>query len=85
MCVRVYICERVNVSVLVSSLYLHGDWNQGAFYQGWPLQGLGRHQLRQPVKWALQNTADYMECKTLEKCVLNIRAACLKWQKVGEK
>lgn len=49
----------------------------------WPLQGLRHHQLRQPVKWALLHTADYMECKTLEKCVCNIRVTCLKWQWVG--
>lgn len=49
----------------------------------WPSQGRGHHQLCQPVKWALQHTADYMECKTLEKCVWTTRATCLKWQWVG--
>lgn len=54
-----------------------------AFQPDWPLQGRGHHQLRQPVKWSLLHRADYMECKTLEKCVWNIRATCLKWQSIG--
>lgn len=54
-----------------------------AFLPDWPLQGRGHHQLCQPVKWALLHTADYMECKTLEKCVWNIGVTCLKWQWVG--
>lgn len=53
------------------------------FLPDWPLRGRGHHQLCQPVKWPLQHTADYMECKTLEKCVWNIRVTCLKWQWVG--
>lgn len=53
-----------------------------AFLPGWPSQGYRHHQLCQPVKWASLRTPDYMECKTLEKCVWNIRVTCFRWQRL---
>lgn len=68
-----------------ASVFSQSPWwkKPRPFLPDWPLRGRGHHQLCQPVKWPLQHTADYMECKTLEKCVWNIRVTCLKWQWVG--
>lgn len=67
-------CLCVRVCVLAVSVVIE------TVLPAWPLQGRGYHQLCQPVKCAFLHSTGYMECKTLEKCVWNIRVTCLKWQ-----
>lgn len=76
-CVCVYVCVHMFVCVCVCSCSVSVVTE--TFLPAWPLQGHRHHQLCQPVKCVFLHSAGYMECKTLEKCVWNLRVTCLKW------